>query len=64
MLGEEHSDTLLSINNLAATYSKQGRRKDAKELLVQVVETSRRVLGEKYPVTLTIVNSLALLSNG
>jgi len=29
LLGEEHSDSLISMGNLALTYAKQGRLKDA-----------------------------------
>jgi hypothetical protein len=32
VLGEEHPDTLLSIGNLASTYSNQGQWKEAEEL--------------------------------
>jgi Tetratricopeptide repeat len=31
-LGEEHPDTLISMDNLASTYSNQGRWKEAEEL--------------------------------
>ncbi|KAF8241213.1 hypothetical protein K440DRAFT_592033, partial [Wilcoxina mikolae CBS 423.85] len=38
LLGQEHTDTLSSMNNLASTYRNQGRWKEAEELDVQVVE--------------------------
>jgi hypothetical protein len=45
--------------NLASTYRNQGRWKEAEELEVQVIETRKRVLGEKHPDTLTSMNNLA-----
>jgi hypothetical protein len=44
---------------LASTFSNQGRWKEAEELLVQVMETSLRMLGEEYPSTLTGMANLA-----
>jgi hypothetical protein len=59
VLGEEHSDTLISMANLATTYSNQGRWTEAEKIEVQVLETSRRVLGEKHPDTLISMANLA-----
>ena len=41
VLGAEHPSTLTSMANLASTYRNQGRWKEAEELEVQVMETSR-----------------------
>ena len=60
MLGEEHTDTLFSMNNLALTFWKQGRPKEAELLEIQVIETSKRVLGEYHPEVLTSMGNLAL----
>ena len=49
MLGEEHPHSLTSMANLVSTYLHQGRWKDPEELLVLVVETTKRVLGEEHP---------------
>jgi len=38
----------------------QDRWKEAEKLEVQVIETIKRVLGEKHPDMLTSVNNLAL----
>jgi len=46
VFGEKHPGTLISMANLALTYSNQGRRKEAEELEVQMMETRKRVLGE------------------
>ncbi|KAK4119091.1 hypothetical protein N657DRAFT_650498 [Parathielavia appendiculata] len=45
--------------NLASTYQNQGRWKEAESLEVQVMETSKRVLGEEHPDTLTSMANLA-----
>jgi tetratricopeptide (TPR) repeat protein len=58
-LGEEHQDTLISINNLAQTLFRQGDYGGARQRQEQVIEVSRRVLGEEHPLTLTSINSLA-----
>jgi tetratricopeptide (TPR) repeat protein len=59
VLGEEHPDTLTSMNNLASTYWNQGRWKEAEELEVRVMETKKRVLGEEHHSTLTSMANLA-----
>ncbi|KAJ7032996.1 acyl transferase/acyl hydrolase/lysophospholipase [Mycena alexandri] len=59
VLGKEHPETLMSINNLALTYRNQGRWNDAEPLQVAVMETSKRVLGEDHPSTLTRIANLA-----
>ena len=60
VLGQEHSDTLLSMGSLAVAYLNQGRWKEAEELEVQVMETRKRVLGQEHPHTLMSMGSLAL----
>jgi hypothetical protein len=47
------------MSNLASTYSNQGRWKVAEELQVQVMQTSKRVLGDEHPHTLTSMHNLA-----
>jgi len=49
------------MNNLALTFADQGRWKEAEELGVQVVETSKRVQGEEHPDTLTNISNLVLI---
>ncbi|RYP69598.1 hypothetical protein DL770_008204 [Monosporascus sp. CRB-9-2] len=58
LLGEDHLDTLTSMNNLASTYSKQGRWKEAEELGVRTLKTRKRVLGEDHPDTLISMHNL------
>ncbi|MBA3612786.1 MAG: tetratricopeptide repeat protein [Nitrospirales bacterium] len=59
-LGEEHPDTLTSMNNLASTLSHQGEYAGAVALQRTVLERRQRILGEEHPSTLTSMNNLAL----
>ena len=59
VLGEEHPDTLSSMNNLAETLRALGDSGGARELHEQCLEVSRRVLGEEHPDTLMSMNNLA-----
>ena len=61
ILGEEHADTLVSMNNLAGLYKSQGQFAKAEPLIVKALEISRRVLGEEHPDTLILQNNLAEL---
>jgi hypothetical protein len=47
------------MNNLASTYWNRRRWKEAEVLQVDVVEISKRVLGDKHPHTLTSIQNLA-----
>ncbi len=60
-LGEEHPDTLRSMNNLAILYADQGRYEEAEPLDVQTLQLMKRVLGDEHPDTLWSMNSLASL---
>jgi tetratricopeptide (TPR) repeat protein len=60
VLGNEHPDTLISMNNLASTFRNQGRWKEAEELEVQAMQTRKRVLGNEHPDTLISITNLAL----
>ncbi|KAJ3294213.1 Kinesin light chain 3 [Borealophlyctis nickersoniae] len=60
VLGEDHRDTLLSINSLAFLYDKQGKYEEAEALCVDCLERRRRVLGEDHPDTQTSRENLAL----
>jgi hypothetical protein len=59
VLGNEHPDALISIANLASTYSNQGRSKEADALFVQVTGTRKSVIGEKHPNMLANINNQA-----
>ena len=59
ILGENHPDTLTSLNNLASSYSSLGDYNKACELQNAVYNASKEILGEKHPDTLTSLNNLA-----
>jgi serine/threonine protein kinase/tetratricopeptide (TPR) repeat protein len=68
VLGEEHPQTLALMQELAASYWVQGRYasywvpsryKEAESLFREILETSRRVLGEEHPQTLLAMTGLA-----
>jgi tetratricopeptide (TPR) repeat protein/tRNA A-37 threonylcarbamoyl transferase component Bud32 len=61
VLGEEHPDTLRSVNTLALLYQQQGQLADAEPLFAQALAVRRRVLGEEHPDTLDSTNNLAVL---
>ena len=62
MLGEDHPDTLITMNNLAFLYMKQGRYAQAEPLYIKALEVQRRVLGENNPRRLASMNDFAFLS--
>ena len=58
ILGAEHPDTLMSMNNLASTYWAQGKTAEAAALQEEVLEKRKRILGAEHPHTLTSMNNL------
>ena len=52
MLGDEHPDTLTSMNNLAATLQAQGDLAGRPRAPGAVLAARRRVLGDEHPDTL------------
>ena len=58
VLGLENSETLLSMNSLAATLLRQGRYAEAEKLYRQAFDLQRRVLGPENPHTLATMGSL------
>ncbi|KAK9384145.1 hypothetical protein V1515DRAFT_576687 [Lipomyces mesembrius] len=59
VLGEEHPDTLTSMNNLADLFHSQGKYEAAEPLYKETLRLSKKVLGEEHPDTLTSMNNLA-----
>jgi hypothetical protein len=53
VLGEEHPDTLTSMNSLAFTWKGQGRGVDALKLMEKCVQMQTRILGVDHPHTLS-----------
>ena len=60
-LGENHSDTAISYNNLAGVYARQGKYKEAESLYKKGLEIREKILGENHPDTATSYNNLGLL---
>src|SRR5271154_3009543 len=59
LFGEEHPDTLSSMENLASTYRNQQRLNDAEQLEVQVMDIRKKMFGEEHPDTLSSMENLA-----
>jgi len=64
VLGEEHSDTLISMGKLAQLFHVQGRFAEAEPLFLKTLKIQRRVLGEEHRGTLMSMNNLANLYQG
>ena len=59
LLGEDHPDTLASLNNLHSFYYRQGRYDEAAPIASEVLTGTGRALGENHPDTLRSVHNLA-----
>ena len=59
VFGEEHPDTLTTMDNLASSYDSLGRTKEAAEMQEKVLEARRRIQGEEHPDTLATMHNLA-----
>jgi len=58
VLGEEHPDTLTSMNNLAYTWKGQGRDEEAIKLMSECVQLRTQILGAGHPFTLSSLAAL------
>ncbi|KAJ6451793.1 hypothetical protein C8R45DRAFT_1083624 [Mycena sanguinolenta] len=56
--GNDHSQTLDAMHNLALTYSKLGQFEEAKVLEVVVLEKRKKLQGDDHPKTLDAMGSL------
>jgi tetratricopeptide (TPR) repeat protein len=65
-LGDEHTSTLTSMNEVGFVLRDQGRYKEADAMHRQTLALREKVLGKEHPDTLTSINNLAgvLLSQG
>ena len=61
MLGPDHPDTALSLNNLAVLYDNQGKYDKAEPLYQRALTIREKVLGPDHPDTATSLNNLAVL---
>jgi hypothetical protein len=58
VLGQEHPDTLTSMNNLAFTLKSQGCDVDAIELMVKCVRLRKKILGMDHPDSQSSIETL------
>ena len=64
VLGDDHPDTLATMNNVASILVNKGNFKTALEIYEQVLQQEKEVLGEDHPSTLTTMTNLgSVLSN-
>lgn len=63
-LGEEHPDTLISMNGLAVALSKQGKYAEAEEMQRRTLELKEKALGKEHSSTSVSVWWLAYLLEG
>jgi serine/threonine protein kinase len=59
--GEEHADTLRSMNWLATMYLSQGRYDETERLVQRTLELQSRLLGDEHPDTLSSMHTQAQL---
>ena len=57
-LGDEHLDTLTSINNMGSLLKSQGKYDEALPYFSEALETRRRTLGDEHPDTLASINNI------
>jgi tetratricopeptide (TPR) repeat protein len=62
-LGQEHPDTLSSMNNLALVLVMQGKYTEAEQMLPRALELREKVLGQEHPDTLSNMDNLAAVLN-
>ena len=61
MLGPEHPDTAMSLNNLAGLLQAQGDLAGARPLYERALAIREKVLGPEHPDTAMSLNNLAVL---
>jgi serine/threonine protein kinase/tetratricopeptide (TPR) repeat protein len=61
VLGDDHPQTLISIDALSITLQKLGRYDEAEALFSEALEGMRRVLGADHPKTLMTIGNLGQL---
>ena len=58
LLGEQHPDTAICLNNLALLYGSQGKYKEAETLYLDALTIALNTLGKDHPQTKTFRNNL------
>jgi serine/threonine protein kinase/tetratricopeptide (TPR) repeat protein len=62
--GQAHSNTFMSLHNLALAYHKAGRREEALKLREEVLALRRKTLGPEHLDTLTSMSALSASYDG
>jgi tetratricopeptide (TPR) repeat protein len=60
ILGDEHPNMILAINNLASTLGDQGKFEEAALMFKEVLEKTQRILGDEHPSTILAMHNLAI----
>jgi serine/threonine protein kinase/Tfp pilus assembly protein PilF len=60
-LGDDHPETLNSVNNMACLLESMGKFEEAQAYYQEALDARRRVLGNDHPATFTAINNLGLL---
>ncbi|MEC7232507.1 MAG: serine/threonine-protein kinase, partial [Planctomycetota bacterium] len=63
-LGDEHRDTLFSINNMGTLLESQGKLEEAESLYHEALQARREALGDEDPTTLLSINNMGSLLRG
>jgi len=61
VLGDDHADTLIAIDDLAIALQELGRYDEAEVLFIEALEGMRRVLGDDHRLTLSTMGNLGLV---
>ena len=61
MLGEEHPDVAVGMNNLASVLHDQNKLDEAAQLYQESIAIRKKVYGEEHPDVAIDLNNLALL---
>ncbi|MEH2412623.1 MAG: tetratricopeptide repeat protein [Nostoc sp.] len=59
LLGNEHPDVAISLNNLAKLYHLQGSYSKAEPLFIQALDICEQQLGVDHPLTVSVHENLA-----
>jgi tetratricopeptide (TPR) repeat protein len=60
-VGDDHPDTLISINNMGSLLDSMGKLAEAEPYYREVLEARRRVLGDDHPSTLISTHNMGRL---
>jgi non-specific serine/threonine protein kinase/serine/threonine-protein kinase len=62
VLGPEHPDTLMTVNDLVVTLAKEGRYAEAEKSFRELLDIQRRVLGPEHPDTANSIYNLGCMA--